>query len=42
MLITTPKLNSVVAAQYTQDMCWYRAKIVDIDEKSWFLKIHKS
>jgi hypothetical protein len=38
MFTTSPKLNSIVAAQFTQDLSWYRAKIVDIDEKSKILK----
>ena len=35
-MITKPKINSIIAAQYSKDSYWYRAKIISIDHKSKF------
>ena len=36
LLITKPKINSIVAAQYSKDSYWYRAQIISVDKKSEF------
>ena len=39
LLISNPKVNSVVAAQYSKDSGWYRAKILKVYEKSLHLNL---
>jgi hypothetical protein len=40
--ILKPKINSIIAAQYSKDSYWYRAKVTavnNIGENFFFLKI---
>jgi hypothetical protein len=39
-MITKPKINSIVAAQYSKDSFWYLAKIISIDNKSKQFNYH--
>ena len=39
-MITKPKIKSIVAAQYSKDSYWYRAKIISIDNQSKIFNLY--